>query len=202
MKSITSNSRAENQFALLHLFKFEMHDFEGALDETLYFTDHDIFVEYEGNSYTPLAITFDRLVEDLTMQSSSINIMIDNINGALSSSALTQEWRNNPASITRVIYTPESESPVDGETYTYGYGDALDTYPKLNLSSTTKDVYELFSGLIDSFSATENAITGSIATQFVHWTKPIPSRTYNQNEFSSIIDAITKTIWWGSVKPE
>ena len=200
MKTITSNSRADNQFALLHLFDFDMHDLDGVFVETLRFTDHDIFVVYDSNEYTPLSITFDRLAEDSTMETNSINIMIDNINGALSSAALTQEWRNNPATITRVIYTPDAET-VESVTYAYGYGDALDIYPKLDLTTTIKDVYELFKGVIDSFSATEQSITGSISTQFVHWRKPIPSRTYNQNEFSSIIDAMTATVWWGSAKP-
>jgi len=200
MKTITSDVRTDNQFAILHLFTFDMHDLDGVFVETLRFTDFDIYVTYDSNEYIPLAITFDALNEDLSMQTNSINISIDNVSGDLSAEALASEWRNNPASITRVIFTPPSETPVDGITYPYGYGDNLDVYPQIDLTLITKDVYTLFSGYIDNFSATEQSLTGTISTQLVHWQKPFPRRTYNQNEYNSIINAMVETIYWGRIK--
>lgn len=199
MKTITNNVRNDNQLAILHLFEFDMHNLDGTFKETLYFTDHDIFVNDGVNEYTPLAITFDKLSEDGSMQSDSINISIDNVSGALTTEALASEWRNNRAKITRVIYTPASDI-IDSETYDYGYGGNLDSYPKLSLAGVTKDSYTLFEGIIDTFSATEQALNATVTSLFVNWNKPYPSRTFNQNEFTNIIDAITETIYWGRPK--
>jgi len=195
-KTISSNSRTDRQLAMLHLFEFDMYNFDNTFKETLYFTDHDIFVNYNSIEYTPLAITFDRLVEDFSMAADSINVTIDNVNSALSNTALSTEWRNNRALIQRVAYTPPTESIKD-ETYTYGYGDNLDSYPKLNLDSITKDVWTLFAGIIDTFSATESTLQGTITTEFNNWSKPYPTRTYNQNEFTTVVGAMTDIIYWG-----
>jgi len=199
MKTITNNVRNDNQLAILHLFEFDMYNLDGTFQETLRFTDHDIFVDDGTNEYTPLAITFDKLSEDGSMQSDSININIDNVSGALTTEALASEWRSNRAKITRVIYTPNSDI-IDTETYEYGYGDNLDTYPKLNMTTITKDTYTLFEGIIDTFSATEQALNATITSLFANWSKPYPQRTFNQNEFTNIIDAITETIYWGRPK--
>ena len=197
MKSLTNNVRSDDTLSILHLFQFDMYDFNNTFDETLYFTDHDVFV-YDGtNEYTPLAITFDKLAEDFSMTSDSINLSIDNINGSLSAKALASEWRNNRCSITRVIFTPESET-IGSDTYEFGIRDnSTTTYPRLEIASLTKDSYTLFEGVIDTFSATTQALQATLTTQFTHWAKPYPARTYNQNEFTSIIDAITETIYWG-----
>lgn len=196
MKTITNNSRSDRQLSILHLFEFDMYNFDNTFKETLRFTDHDIFVNYDGNEYTPLAISFDRLTEDFTMSADSISITIDNVNSALSAEALASEWRNNRASIERVAYTPPSETIAD-ETYTYGYGDNLDSYPKLDLDTLTKDVWTLFGGIIDTFSATESALNATITTEFNNWSKPYPTRTYNQNEFTTVVGAMTDVIYWG-----
>lgn len=196
MKTITNNSRSDRQLAILHLFEFDMYNFDNTFKETLRFTDHDIFVNYDGNEYTPLAISFDRLTEDFTMSADSISISIDNVNSALSAEALASEWRNNRASIERVAYTPPSETIAD-ETYTYGYGNNLDSYPKLDLDSLTKDVWTLFGGIIDTFSASESALNATITTEFNNWSKPYPTRTYNQNEFTTVVGAMTEIIYWG-----
>ena len=199
MKTITNNSRSNRQLAILHLFEFDMYNFDGTFKETLRFTDHDIFVDYNFNDYTPLAISFDRLVEDFTMSVDSINITIDNVNGALSSEALASEWRNNRASITRVSYTPAAET-IGSETYDYGYGDNLagTTYPELDLDAiSNKDVWTLFGGVIDTFGASESALNATITTEFNNWSRPFPTRTYNQNEFTTIVDAMTDIIYWG-----
>ena len=195
-KTISSNVRTERKLAILHLFEFDMYDFDITFSETLYFTDHDIFVNYDGNEYTPLAITFDSLTEDFSMSADRINITIDNVNSALSNTALANEWRNNRAVISRVVFTPPSET-IGEDTYTYGYGDNLDSYPKLNLDSLTKDVWTLFSGIIDTFSASESTLKGTITTEFNNWSKPYPTRTYNQNEFTTIVGAMTDIIYWG-----
>lgn len=205
-KTITNNVRSNDQMAMLHLFEFKMDkDFDGTAGEageTLYFTDHEIFVNDGTNEYTPLSITFDRLTEDASMQSDSINISIDNINGALSSEALASEWRNNPCKITRVVYTPPQEV-IGSDTYDYGLtnGVPTTTYPVLDISSYTKDVYDLFEGIIDTFSATEQSLQGTLTTKFIHWNKPYPTRTFNQNEFQSIVDTLNDTLYWGQQKP-
>lgn len=198
MKTITNNASNNNQVAILHLFEFDMYNLDGSFKETLRFTDHDIFVN-NGNEYTPLAITFDKLSEDGSMQSDSVSLAIDNISGALTAEALANEWRNNRAKIERVIYNP-SASIIGSEAYEYGYGDNLDGYPKLDITTLTKDQYILFEGIIDTFSATEQALSATITSLFTNWDKPYPDRTFNQNEFSSIIDAITETVYWGREK--
>lgn len=197
MKTLTNDVRSDDAFAILHLFEFDMYTLANVFDETLQFTDHDIFV-YDGtNEYTPLAITFDRLTEDFSMSADSINVAIDNINGALTTTALASEWRNNRCKITRVIYTPPAET-ISSDTYEFGVSDnSTVAYPRLEISGFTKDSYTLFEGVIDTFSATSQALQGSLTTQFVHWSKAYPTRTYNQNEFTSIIDTIVKVTYWG-----
>ena len=202
MKTITTNARTQTKASLLHLFEFEIRDFDGVLVNTLRLTDHDIFVNYAGNDYIPLSITFDKLTEDISQQSNSISVSIDNVNGELSSQAFQYEWRNNAASITRVIFTPPPETPIDNITYNYGYGDNLESiddaiYPELKLDTITKDVYTLFEGFIDTFSATESSLQATIATKFLYWQNPFPSRTFDQKEFSGIIDAMTTELHWG-----
>jgi hypothetical protein len=199
MKTVTSNVRTNNAVSIMHLFEFDMYDFEGTFSETLRFTDHDIFVSDGTNEHTPLAITFDKLSEDGSMQSDSITLSIDNISGALSTEALASEWRNNRCKISRVIYTPDSDI-VDSETYDYGYGDKLDTYPKFNITTVTKDTYTLFEGIIDTFGATEQSLTATVTTLFTNWNKPYPTRTYSQNEFVTVIDAMTEFLYWGRNK--
>lgn len=202
MKTITNNARADRQMAMLHLFEFDMYNLDGTFQETLRFTDHDIFVDYNSNDYTPLAITFDRLSENFTMTADSINVTIDNVNSALSNEALASEWRNNRALIMRVAYTPPSET-INSETYDYGYGDnlGLGTYPELDLDVITeKDVWTLFGGVIDTFTASESVLTGTVTTQFSNWSRAFPSRTFNQNEFTTIVDAINDTLYWGNQK--
>ncbi len=200
-KTITNNVRSNEAFAMLHLFQFDLDrnwDYDQAdAGEILRFTDHDVFV-YDGtNEYTPLAISFDKLTEDFSMQSDSINVVIDNINGALTTEALASEWRNNPCKITRVIYTPASET-IGSDTYEFGVSDqGSTTYPRLEIAGLTKDTYTLFEGVIDTFSATSQALNGSLTTQFSHWSKPYPSRTYNQNEFTSIVNTINDVVYWG-----
>ena len=188
-KTISTNSRNAPSIALLHLFEFHMDkNFDGDSDDTneiLYFTDHDIFVDYDGNEYTPLSITFNSLVEDLTMSSNSINLSIDNINGDLSAEALASEWRGNKAKITRIIYSYNGEA-YDGEWHEFGATnvDSVTEYPKIDFNNIFNfDSYLLFDGVIDTFSATEQSLQATINTQFVHWSKPFPTLTYNQNAF-------------------
>lgn len=177
-------------------------DWDGSVGESgeiLRFTDHDIFVSDGTYEYTPLSISFDRLNEDFSMQTDSVSVTIDNINGALTTEALASEWRNNPAKIMRVIYEPASET-IGSDVYDYGISDnTISDYPKLDISTLTKDQYTLFKGVIDTFTATEQALTGTLTTQFSLWAKPFPERTYSQNEFTTIVDAMTNTIYWGTL---
>lgn len=199
MRDLTNNVRQDNALSIIHLFEFDMHDFDNVFVETLRFTDHDIFVEIGGNEYTPMAITFDTLKEDSSLQSDAITLSIDNVNSALSNEALASEWRNNRALIKRVIYQPQPQT-VDGTTYQHGIGAQLDEYPKLDLTSDTVDNFILFSGLIDTFSATEIALSATITTQFSGWNKHYPRRTFSQNEFTTMVDAINDMIYWGRKK--
>lgn len=196
MKNITNNARENNQVAILHLFEFDMYDFNNTFLETLRFTDHDIFVNDGTNEYTPLAITFDTLKEDITMQTNSVNVMLDNVSGAISSEAIAVEWRNNRAAIKRVIYIPKQDI-IGSDTYEFGYGDNMGTYPVFNIADVRNDQYVLFEGIIDTFNASEQSLNGSITTLFVNWTKAYPPRTFNQNEFASIVNAMTDSVYWG-----
>jgi len=199
-KTITTNVRNDDAMGMIHLFEFDMYTLAGVFDETLRFTDHDVFVYDGSNEYTPLNITFDRLSEDFTMASDSINVTIDNINEALTTEALGSEWRNNRAKISRVLITPPSET-IDSETYEFGISEnSTAAYPRLEISGFTKDTYVLFEGVIDTFSATSQTFTAQLTTKFTYWQMPYPTRTYNQNEFTSIVDAISEVIYWGRQK--
>jgi hypothetical protein len=199
-KTVTTNVRNDEQMGMIHLFEFDMYTLAGSFDETLRFTDHDVFV-YDGtNEYTPLSITFDRLTEDFTMASDTINVTIDNINEELTATALAKEWRNNRAKIERVLITPPSET-VDSQSYDYGISENSSVaYPRLEISGLTKDSYVLFEGVIDTFSATTKTFTAQLTTKFTFWQSPYPTRTFNQNEFTSIVDAISEVIYWGRQK--
>jgi len=199
-KTVTTNVRNDEQMGMIHLFEFDMYTLAGSFDETLRFTDHDVFV-YDGtNEYTPLSITFDRLTEDFTMASDTINVTIDNINEELTATALAKEWRNNRAKIERVLITPPSET-VDSQSYDYGISENSSVaYPRLEISGLTKDSYVLFEGVIDTFSATTKTFTAQLTTKFTFWQSPYPTRTFNQNEFASIVDAISEVIYWGRQK--
>lgn len=199
-KTVTTNVRNDDQMAMLHLFEFDMYTLAGSFDETLRFTDHDVFVYDGSNEYTPLNITFDRLSEDFTMSSDTINVAIDNINEELSALAMAKEWRNNRAKISRVLITPPSET-VDGQSYDYSISENSSVaYPRLEIASLTKDTYVLFEGVIDTFNATTQTFTAQLTTRFTYWQKPYPSRTYSQNEFATIVDAISDVIYWGRQK--
>ena len=199
-KTITTNVRNDDAMGMIHLFEFDMYTLAGVFDETLRFTDHDVFVYDGSNEYTPLTITFDRLSEDFTMASDSINVTIDNINEALTAEALGSEWRNNRAKISRVLITPPAET-ISSETYEFGISEnSTAAYPRLEIAGITKDTYVLFEGVIDTFNATSQTFTAQLTTKFTFWQKPYPTRTYNQNEFSSIVDAISEVIYWGRQK--
>tara|TARA_R110000824_G_scaffold166164_4_gene342850 strand:- start:1421 stop:2032 length:612 start_codon:yes stop_codon:yes gene_type:complete len=199
-KTITTNVRNDDAMGMIHLFEFDMYTLAGVFDETLRFTDHDVFVYDGSNEYTPLTITFDRLIEDFTMASDSINVTIDNINEALTAEALGSEWRNNRAKISRVLITPPAET-ISSETYEFGISEnSTAAYPRLEIAGITKDTYVLFEGVIDTFNATSQTFTAQLTTKFTFWQKPYPTRTYNQNEFTSIVDAISEVIYWGRQK--
>tara|TARA_R100000541_G_scaffold13967_1_gene23334 strand:- start:864 stop:1475 length:612 start_codon:yes stop_codon:yes gene_type:complete len=199
-KAVTTNVRNDNQMAMLHLFEFDMYLLNGNFSETLRFTDHDVFVFDGTNEFTPLTITFDRLTEDFTMSSDTINVTIDNVNEELSNAALAKEWRNNRAKITRVLLTPPSET-VESNTYDFGISENSSVaYPRLEISGITKDTYTLFEGVIDTFSATTQTFSASLTTKFTYWQKPYPTRTFNQSEFVSIVDAISDNVYWGRQK--
>ena len=199
-KTVTTNVRNDDAMGMIHLFEFDMYLLDGNFSETLRFTDHDVFVYDGSNEYTPLAITFDRLNEDFTMASDTINVTIDNVNEALSTVELAKEWRNNRAKIIRVLITPPAES-IGGVTYEFGMSEnSSAAYPRLEIASLTKDSYVLFEGVIDTFNASTQIFNVSLTTKFTFWQKPFPTRTYNQNEFTSIVDSMNDSIFWGRQK--
>ena len=199
-KTITTNVRADAQMGMIHWFEFDMYLLNGNFSETLRFTDHDVFVFDGANEYTPLTITFDRLVEDFTMSTDTINVTIDNINEELSNAALAKEWRNNRAKIVRILITPPSET-VDGQVYDFGISENSSVaYPRLEIAALTKDQYTLFEGVIDTFSASSQTFTAQLTTKFTYWQRPYPTRTFNQNEFTTVVSAITESVFWGRQK--
>ena len=199
-KTVTTNVRNDDAMGMIHLFEFDMYLLNGNFSETLRFTDHDVFVYDGSNEYTPLAISFDRLNEDFTMASDSINVTIDNVNEELSTVAMAKEWRNNRAKIIRVLITPPAES-IGGVTYEFGMSEnSSAAYPRLEIASLTKDSYVLFEGVIDTFNASTQIFTVQLTTKFTFWQKPYPTRTYNQNEFTSIVSAMSDSIFWGRQK--
>ena len=199
-KTVTTNVRNDDAMGMIHLFEFDMYLLNGNFSETLRFTDHDVFVYDGSNEYTPLSISFDRLSEDFTMASDSINVTIDNVNEALSTVAMAKEWRNNRAKIIRVLITPPAES-IGGVTYEFGMSEnSTAAYPRLEIAGLTKDSYVLFEGVIDTFNASTQIFTVQLTTKFTFWQKPFPTRTYNQNEFTSIVSAMTDSIFWGRQK--
>ena len=199
-KQVTSNVRNDDAMGMIHLFEFDMYLLNGNFSETLRFTDHDVFVYDGSNEYTPLTITFDRLTEDFTMSSDTINISIDNVNEELSTAAMAKEWRNNRAKIIRVLITPPAET-IGGVAYEFGMSEnSSAAYPRLEIASLTKDVYVLFEGVIDTFSASTQTFTAQLTTKFSFWQQPYPTRTFNQLEFASIVSAITDSIYWGRQK--
>ena len=199
-KTVSTNVRNDDAMGMIHLFEFDMYLLNGNFSETLRFTDHDVFVYDGSNEYTPLSITFDRLTEDFTMASDTINVTIDNVNEALSNVALAKEWRNNRAKIIRVLITPPAET-IGGVTYEFGMSEnSSAAYPRLEIAGLTKDVYVLFEGVIDTFNASTQIFNVSLTTKFTFWQKPFPTRTYNQNEFTSIVDSMNDSIYWGRQK--
>ena len=199
-KTVTTNVRNDDAMGMIHLFEFDMYLLNGNFSETLRFTDHDVFVYDGSNEYTPLAITFDRLNEDFTMASDTINVTIDNVNEALSTVALAKEWRNNRAKIIRVLITPPAET-IGGVTYEFGMSEnSSAAYPRLEIAGLTKDSYVLFEGVIDTFNASTQIFNVSLTTKFTFWQKPYPTRTYNQNEFTSIVASMSDSIFWGRQK--
>ena len=199
-KTVTTNVRNDDAMGMIHLFEFDMYLLNGNFSETLRFTDHDVFVYDGSNEYTPLAISFDRLNEDFTMSSDSINVTIDNVNEELSTVAMAKEWRNNRAKIIRVLITPPAET-IGGVTYEFGMSEnSSAAYPRLEIASLTKDSYVLFEGVIDTFNASTQIFTVQLTTKFTFWQKPFPTRTYNQNEFASIVSAMSSSIFWGRQK--
>jgi len=199
-KTVSTNVRNDDAMGMIHLFEFDMYLLNGNFSETLRFTDHDVFVYDGSNEYTPLSITFDRLNEDFTMASDTINVTIDNVNEALSNVALAKEWRNNRAKIIRVLITPPAET-IGGVTYEFGMSEnSSAAYPRLEIAGLTKDVYVLFEGVIDTFNASTQIFNVSLTTKFTFWQKPFPTRTYNQNEFTSIVDSVNDSIYWGRQK--
>ena len=199
-KTVSTNVRNDDAMGMIHLFEFDMYLLNGNFSETLRFTDHDVFVFDGSNEYTPLSITFDRLTEDFTMASDTINVTIDNVNEALSNVALAKEWRNNRAKIIRVLITPPAET-IGGVTYEFGMSEnSSAAYPRLEIAGLTKDVYVLFEGVIDTFNASTQIFNVSLTTKFTFWQKPFPTRTYNQNEFTSIVDSVNDSIYWGRQK--
>ena len=195
---ITDNSKRNNDaINIIHLFEFNMRNLsDGSLADTLYFTDADLFVDDGVNEYIPLAVSFDGIKEDFSVAPDTISITLDNLNLGQADNpiknALQYEWRNNVAKIHRIIYDPtvsNTTATIEGV-----------SVPALDLNAITHDKILLFDGVIDTFSANMNSLTGTLTNDLVRWNKAFPSRTYNQSEFQSIVDTMTSQVIWGGAR--
>ena len=109
------------------------------------------------------------------------------------SASVQARWRQNPrhrASISR-LFCLRLQCPCENSSA---------AYPRLEIASLTKDSYVLFEGVIDTFNASTQIFNVSLTTKFTFWQKPYPTRTYNQNEFTSIVDSMNDSIFWGRQK--
>ena len=78
-------------------------------------------------------------------------------------------------------------------------GGKQDTdFPKVDLSLYDKDVIVLFSGVIESFGASDTSVTTKVDSALSKSTKVINTRTFNQAEFQTIINTMSEEIAWGS----
>lgn len=199
---------------------FKAKTVEDFTDYRLRFTDNDVFAIYGTNLYIPLSITFNDISEDTAIQSEKINISFDNLNGDLTAMALQKEWRNNNFKIYKVFYPHNTFSQTDpsgglapseylapSETlapagadlipFDYGLGETFTDYPKVDLDGiASKDIWLIYDGLVDTFNATEGIINISLINEMSRWNKPIGTRTFNQGEFQTIINAMTEEISW------
>lgn len=205
MRSIPYDSGiyAQDDIHIFHTFEFELRNLDGSLAETLRLTDLEAFFEWDKKDYTPVSITFSEVKETFTLQSETVNVDIDNIGNALSDKAFQYEWRLNKAKIQRFFATSDCfPNSVDGVNYDYGVMPrpigTNDIYMYDIQSSDHYDVYTVFLGYIDSFTATDERISATLKTGVTNLGKQIPERSYDQSIYTKLIDAMTTELKWGS----
>jgi hypothetical protein len=208
---------------ILHLFEFEFKSLDGLTTEIVRFTDNELFIIIDGETYTPTSISFDEIREDFTLQADQVNIVIDNISQEITADALTKEWRNNNGKVYRVVYnelpqsTPaEIEAGVTPATdlfpsetlfpanleasFENGIFSFDEGYPSINfdkseyLNRFNKDL--VFDGLQDDFSGGNGTATIVLTSVLSVWDTPYPADTYDQGEYLDMISAMTTTLEW------
>lgn len=216
MKSIINNvTLNQNGVRWLHLLEINITGVG-----TVYYTDKEIFVKLNSNIYTPAFFTFTPIVEDFALTNGTTTITASNIEKDIMSQVLLNEWRNNTVKLIRVFYNPntysiESTGLIPSEDLAptedlepsdfgdliateYGYGEAFTGYPKVDLDTITNDNFILFEGLIDSPSGNDSTISLKCVTEFTlnGGKKIINNRSYDQDEFKSIVSSMTEEVIW------
>lgn len=208
---------------ILHLFEFEFKSLDGMTTEIIRFTDNELFVIIDSETYTPISISFDEVREDFTLQADQVSIVIDNISQEITSDALTKEWRNNNGKIYRVVYnelpqstqaeidaglTPANDLfpsntlfPADLEaSFENGIFSFDEGYPSINFDKTdylnrfNKDL--IFDGLQDDFSGGNGAATIILTSVLSVWDTPYPADSFDQGQYLDMISAMTQTLDW------
>ena len=210
---------------ILHLFEFEFKSLDGMTTEILRFTDNELFIVIDNETYTPVSISFDEIREDFTLQADQVSIVIDNISQEITSDALTKEWRNNNGKIYRIVYnelpqsTPEeiAAAITPGETlypsttlfpteleasFENGIFSFDEGYPSINfdqsayLNRFNKDL--IFDGLQDDLSGGSGTAIIVLTSVLSVWSTPYPSTSFDQGAFLDMISTMTKTLDWGA----
>lgn len=207
----------------IFLFEFEFKSLDGLTTEIARFTDNDLFVIIDGETYTPVTVNFDEIIEDFTLQADQVNITIDNIGEDITNDALTKEWRNNNGKIFRIAYDelPQAtQAELDAsvipandlfpsntlfpkaltESFENGIFSFDEGYPSINfdkseyLNRFNKDL--IFDGLMDDFNGGGGNATITLTSVLAVWDSPDPAETFDQGKYKDMISAMTQILDW------
>jgi hypothetical protein len=139
MKNYDSNLAAELAKDFLTMFFLV----EGDFSTTLYLADFDIPVTFNGHVYQPSGFSF----SDISLSSQnivdSVNIAFDDVNGAMSYQALSQDIRNKTVKV--------------------AFG--------VMLQNMTTYCNQLFQGFVGEWTSKEKDISTTIVNEFIFWSK-------------------------------
>ena len=208
---------------ILHLFEFEFKSLDGMTTEIVRLTDNELFIIIDGETYTPISISFDEIREDFTLQADQISIAIDNISQEITADALTKEWRNNTGRVYRVVYNelPQStQAEIDAgvvpsntlfpsttlfpaeleASFENGIFSFDEGYPSINfdkseyLNRFNKDL--IFDGLQDDLSGGNGTAKIVLTSVLSVWDTPYPADTFDQGKYLDMISTMTQTLDW------